>query len=144
MRAYRGLSRPFSNTLWPERGQRVTSGGDNTARVMSRLGVACEAIGRCARWWGRVTPRRELPLLLFSIVFATSLTGLLNVTWWAAVVGGCALALALIAEERDEGLIAGATAALSLATTLSSLLIATGAAVAAFGLGRVTALVWGV
>jgi hypothetical protein len=84
-------------------------------------------------------------MLLFTIVFATSLTGLLHVSWWAAIVGGCALALALLADDHDEGLGLGEVAAtLSLANTVSSLMISAAAATAAFGIGRITAVVWGV
>jgi hypothetical protein len=84
--------------------------------------------------------------MLYAIVFATGFAGMLHAPWWAAVIGGCILALHLIAEDRRETLAYanGDAAAWEIAQTLSSLTIATVAAPIAFIAGQVSALLWGI
>jgi hypothetical protein len=83
-------------------------------------------------------------MLLFSILFLIGLAGLLHVSWWAAMAGGCILAIALIARH-DDGVLAipGIDAATwSAARIMSSGVTSTIATLAAFTSGRAIDWLW--
>lgn len=79
---------------------------------------------------------------LYICILIIGLAGLFQAPWWAAVVGGCVLALMFLVED---GRLAHRARVVEIAEAhiLSSLLIATLASPIAFGAGRITATVWG-
>ncbi len=83
-------------------------------------------------------------MLLYAIVFATGLAGMLHAPWWAAVVGGCVLALYLINEySADDVVVPGIdTATWSTATAASSCLTSLVATILAFAAGRFIDWLW--
>ena len=82
-------------------------------------------------------------MLLYCVVLAIGLAGLLQASWWAAVIGGCALALMFIASDRRDGSYTGDLRGWATAQTASSLGIALVASPVAFVAGRISASVWG-
>ena len=92
---------------------------------------------------GRVAKARELRMLLYIATFAIGLAGMLHAPWWAAMAGGCALALLFLLQDRRVILRGGDAANWEAAQTLSSLGVAVLASPLAFGAGRVTATLWG-
>lgn len=82
-------------------------------------------------------------MLLYAIVFAIGLAGMLHAPWWAAVAGSCALALCMISEDRSDSAAVGDAATWQTAQTLSSVTISTIATLVAFASGRFTAAIWG-
>ena len=80
-------------------------------------------------------------MLLYLIVFATGFAGMTQFSWWAAVIGACAMSLKLMTEDR---LLLGVHAATWDAAQLASnLTIAVVASATAFAAGRLTAILWG-
>jgi hypothetical protein len=79
--------------------------------------------------------------LLYAIVGIIALTGMTQLSWWAAAVGCCLLSLKLIAEDRP--MLGGNTAAWEITLVGSNLLIGIVASILAFGGGRLTAVLWG-
>ena len=82
-------------------------------------------------------------MLIYAAVFAIGFAGLLQAPWWAAVVGGCLLALMFIAEDHHSQDRGGGNTMWVPAQTMSSLIISITAAPIAFGAGRVAATMWG-
>lgn|GEM_PF-3749063 len=80
-------------------------------------------------------------MVLYLIVFLTGVAGMTQLSWWAAVAGGCVLFLALAADDRSR--LRGEIAAWEAAQLASNLIIGATASILAFGAGRVTAIVWG-
>ena len=81
--------------------------------------------------------------MLYAIVFATSLAGMLQAPWWAAVTGACLLALLFLSEQRKVAMPDNAAMSIDVATTASDIAISIGAAAAAFAFGKATAMMWG-
>lgn len=83
--------------------------------------------------------------MLYTVVFATSVAGLLGAPWWGALAGGCVLALVLMAHDRDREfskyslLIAN-----DVSRTISSLSLGALGSTIAFAVGRGTAIVAGI
>jgi hypothetical protein len=86
-------------------------------------------------------PGRGDRMLLYLIVFVTGLAGMTQLSWWAAVIGACALSLRLMAEDRP--LLSAHAATWDAAQLASNLTIAVIASSTAFAAGRVTAMLWG-
>ena len=82
--------------------------------------------------------------MLYLIVFATGFAGLLNVSWWAAAIGSCLLALYLMAADSDFEMSLGDASSWVTAQTASSLVIGAFAGPLAFAAGRFAAVTWGV
>ena len=82
-------------------------------------------------------------MLLYAAVFSIGLAGLFQAPWWAAVVGGCLLALMFIREDAAPVAKVTQNITFEIARTSTSLLIALVSAPLAFGAGRVTAAMWG-
>jgi hypothetical protein len=80
-------------------------------------------------------------MLLYLIVFATGLAGMIQTSWWVAAVGGCVLSLKLISEDRPS--LGGDAATWEVAQVASNLMISAVASVLAFGAGRLIAQLWG-
>jgi hypothetical protein len=85
-------------------------------------------------------------LLAYLIILSTTVAGMLQTAWWAAVAGACILALLSVAERRgalmsptgNEG------AADEPFATIVALLNGSVACSAAYMLGRATAWLWGI
>jgi ABC-type molybdate transport system permease subunit len=84
-----------------------------------------------------------MTLILYCVVSALGLAGLLHFSWWAAVVGVCVVALIFIAEDVRDTIGHGNRYYWDVAKTTSSLIIASVCSPVAFLAGRLTAFAWG-
>jgi len=93
----------------------------------------------------RVTPQ-EASILAYTTIVVTALAGAFHAPWWAVMAGGCILTLISITDDHKyqipEDDRSGYGAMVTLATG-GSFLIGCTAATAAFLLGRLSGLVWG-
>lgn len=85
-------------------------------------------------------------MLAYAIIVATALTGLVGLPWWTIVLGAIGLTLVSMSEHvtyrsRSSRV---ATADVLSATSFASLANGGLAAGAAFVLGKVTAVMWGI
>ena len=82
---------------------------------------------------------RDFPIYL--IVLGTTLAGMLSMSWWVAVIGGCALSLKLMAEDRVRP--DGDIATYDVALVTTNLVISVVVTPLAYLGGRLIAAVWG-
>lgn len=85
-------------------------------------------------------------MLAYSMIVAVALSGLVGLSWWTIALGAIGLTLATMSEHvhyRSRSS-RGATAEVLAATSLASLVNASLASIAAFALGRTTAVMWGI
>jgi hypothetical protein len=83
--------------------------------------------------------------MAYLIILATTVAGVLQAAWWAAVAGACILALLFIAERRSASSPTGYVGATD--ETFASIVAFINGSVAcsaAFLLGRATAWLWGI
>jgi len=85
-------------------------------------------------------------MLAYLIILSTTVAGMMQAPWWAAVAGACVLALLGIAERR--GVSTAPTvfdhAAEEPIASVAALVNGSAAASAAFLLGRATGWLWGI
>ena len=80
-------------------------------------------------------------MLAYLIIVSIAVAGMMQAHWWAAIAGGCVLALLTIVEQR------AVTIPSSLpehSSTALSLMNGSVAAVVAFAAGRASGWIWGI
>ena len=82
-------------------------------------------------------------MLAYLMILSIALAGMMQAHWWAAVAGGCILALLMMAERRPIALLAVAGDDLIAVATYALINGSTAAAVA-FAAGRASGWVWGI
>jgi hypothetical protein len=80
-------------------------------------------------------------MLLIAAAAATVGAGLAGTGWWAAVAGGCLMALLLFRDEMRVVPPDGADATWELAETITNILVGAGGALLAFTAGRLLDLI---
>ena len=83
--------------------------------------------------------------MLYTVVFATSVAGLLGAPWWASLAGGSILALVFMAHDQDRELSKySLLIANDVSRTISSLSLGALGSTLAFAVGRGTAIIAGI
>jgi hypothetical protein len=87
---------------------------------------------------------RAQGLLAFTAILATCVAGIVHVSWWAALAGGCVLALISLSIHPMAYRALSGSASSSALLVVSSLLNATMTSAGALLAGRMIGLAWGV
>jgi hypothetical protein len=87
---------------------------------------------------------RAQGLLAFAAILATCIAGIIHVSWWAALAGGCTLALISLSNHPVTYRALSGSASSSAILVFSSLFNATITSAGALLAGRLIGWAWGV